>query len=66
MKNYQHWSTDTLLHERKKLVESIEEWERTLREVKSYLIVLSLTHSIRRAKEKIHSIEAELCYREHQ
>ena len=43
MKNYQHWSTDTLLHERKKLVESIEEWERTLREVKSYLIVLSLT-----------------------
>ena len=65
MKNYQHWSTDTLLHERKKLVESIEEWERTLREVKSYLIVLSLTHSIRRAKEKIHSIEAELCYREH-
>jgi len=66
MKNYQHWSTDTLLHERKKLVESIEEWERTLREVKSYLIVLSITHSIRRAKEKIHSIEAELCYREHQ
>lgn len=65
MKNYQHWSTDTLLHERKKLMESIEEWERTLREVKSYLIVLSLTHSIRRAKEKIHSIEAELCYREH-
>ena len=47
-------------------MESIEEWERTLREVKSYLIVLSLTHSIRRAKEKIHSIEAELCYREHQ
>lgn len=65
MKNYQHWSTDTLLHERKKLMESIEEWERTLREVKSYLIVLSLTHSIRRTKEKIHSIEAELCYREH-
>lgn len=65
MKNYQHWSTDTLLHERSKLMESIEEWERTLREVKSYLIVLSLTHSIRRAKEKIHSIEAELCYREH-
>ena len=65
MKNYQHWSTDTLLHERKKLIEEIAEWERTLREVKSYLIVLSLTHSIRRAKEKIHSIEAELCYREH-
>ena len=65
MKNYQHWSTDTLLHERNKLMESIEEWERTLREVKSYLIVLSITHSIRRAKEKIHSIEAELCYREH-
>lgn len=65
MRNYQHWSTETLEHERKKLLESIEDWERTLREVKSYLIVLSLTHSIRRAKEKVHSIEAELCYREH-
>ena len=65
MRNYQHWSTETLEHERRKLLESIEDWERTLREVKSYLIVLSLTHSIRHAREKVHAIEAELCYREH-
>jgi hypothetical protein len=47
------------------LLEDIADWERTLREVKSYLIILSLTHSIKRAKEKVRAIEAELCYREH-
>ena len=65
MKNYQHLSTETLEYTKAKLLEDIADWERTLREVKSYLIILSLTHSIKRAKEKIHSIDAELCYREH-
>lgn len=65
MKNYQHWSTETLEYTKAKLLEDIMDWERTLREVKSHLIILSLTHSIKRAKEKIRAIEAELCYREH-
>lgn len=65
MKNYQHWSTETLQHERAKQVESIADWERVLRETNSALAVLSCTHSIRKAKEKIHAIDAELCYREH-
>lgn len=64
MKNYQYWSTETLVRERERLLNDIADWERTLGEVKSYLIVLSLTHSIRRAKEKIHAISAEICYRE--
>ena len=65
MKNYQHLSTETLEYTKAKLLEDIADWERTLREVKSYLIILYLTHSIKRAKEKIRSIDAELCYREH-
>lgn len=65
MRNYQHWSTETLEHERRKLLEDIAEWDQTLRDQKSFLIIKSLTHSIRRAKEKVHAIEAELCYREH-
>jgi hypothetical protein len=63
MKNYQHWSTETLMRERERLLANIADWERTLGEVKSYLIVLSLTHSIRRTRERIHAIDAELCYR---
>lgn len=65
MKNYQHWSKETLLRERERLVEDIAEWEKSLIGVKSVLIIASLTHYIRRAKEKIHAIDAELCYREH-
>ena len=64
MKNYQHWSNEALIHERKRLEEAIADWERTLGEVKSYLIVLSLTSSIRRTRERIHAIDAELCYRQ--
>ena len=63
MKNYQHWSLETLEYEREKLLEDIAEWDRTLRDQKSYLIIKSLTAAIRRAKEKIHAIDAELCYR---
>ena len=65
MKNYQHWGTETLEYERRKLLEDIEEWEHTLRDQKSIIIIFSLTNYIRRAKEKIHAIDAELCYREH-
>jgi hypothetical protein len=65
MKNYQHWSTETLIREREKLLADIADWERTLGEVKSYLIILSLTHSIRRTRERIHVIDTEIFYREH-
>ena len=65
MKNYQHWGTETLEYERRKVLEDIEEWEHTLRDQKSYLIIKSLTNYIRRAKAKIHAIDADLCYREH-
>jgi len=65
MKNYQHWGTEALMRERERLLNDIADWERTLGEVKSYLIVLSLTHSIRRTRERIHVIETEIFYREH-
>ena len=65
MKNYQRHSTDMLQFERDRLVFEIEGWERTLAEVKSALIIRYLNFAIKQAKEKIHAIEAELCYREH-
>ena len=65
MKNYQHWSLETLKHKRNSLMESIQQWERVLVEVNSKLVQLSLTHYIKKAKEEIHAIDAELCYREH-
>ncbi len=65
MKNYQHWSTDTLIHRRKCLLADIEDWEKTLRETKSVLIRFSLTYYIKKTKEEIRAIDAELCYREH-
>lgn len=64
MRTYQYWSVETLEFERQKLLDDVKDWERMLRETKSFLIVLSLTHSIKKAKEKIHAIEAELCFRE--
>ena len=65
MKNYQHWSTDTLTHRKQRLLADIADWERTLQETKSILIQLALTHYIKKALEEIHAIDAELCYREH-
>jgi hypothetical protein len=65
MKNYQRHSTDMLQFERDRLVFEIEGWEKTLAEVKSALIIRYLNFAIKQAKEKIHAIEAELCYREH-
>lgn len=65
MKNYQHWSLETLKHKRDSLMESIQQWERVLVEVNSKLVQLSLTHYIKKAKEEIRTIDAELCYREH-
>ena len=64
MKKYQYWSLDTLRKKRKSLLENIEEWNKVLSETKSALIQLSLTHYIKRAKEEIRAIDAELCYRE--
>lgn len=65
MKNYQHQSTDMLQLERVRLMEEIAGWENTLADVKSALIIRYLNYAIKQAKEKIHAIEAELCYREH-
>ena len=65
MKNYQHQTQDALLRERNQLLEDIAGWKETLKNVKSQLIVLYLTHAIKKAEEKIHAIDAELLYREH-
>ena len=65
MKCYQRWSTETLKHEKENLLYFVEDWERTLANTKSRLIRFSLNHSIKRAKEDIHAIDAELFYREH-
>lgn len=62
-KHYQHWSTESLIEKRKYLEEDIADYNRTLSQTKSLLITLSLTCAIKRAKENIHSIDAELCYR---
>ena len=65
MKNYQYWSLETLKHKRESLVESIQQWERVLIEVNSKLVQLSLTHYIKKTREEIRAIDAEICYREH-
>ena len=65
MKNYQKQTTGMLQLERDRLVCEIQGWERTLTEVHSYLIMKYLEFAIKQAKEKIHAIDAELCYREH-
>ena len=65
MKNYQHWSTDTLENKKKSLYEDIEQWEKILAHARSFLIQMSLTHFIKKANEEIRAIDAELCYREH-
>lgn len=66
MKKYQHWSLEALKSKRQSLFEDIEEWNSILARTKSALIQLSLTHYIKRAKEEIRAIDAELCYREHE
>ena len=65
MKNYQHQSQDALLRERDQLLNDIAGWKETLKNVKSQLIVLYLNYTIGKAEEKIHAIDAELLYREH-
>lgn len=65
MKNYQHQSTDMLRIEHSRLIYEIEGWNKTLSEVQSALIIRYLNYAIKQAKEKLHAIEAELCYREH-
>lgn len=65
MKNYQHWSTETLEAKKKSLYADIEQWEGFLANTRSLLIQLSLTHYIKKATESIRAIDAELCYREH-
>lgn len=65
MKNYQHQSQDALLRERDQLLNDIAGWKETLKNVKSQLIVLYLNYAISKAEEKIHAIDAELLYREH-
>ena len=65
VKNYQKLSPESLHFERDRLVFEIEGWERTLAEVKSALIIRYLNFAIKQAKEEIHALDAELCYREH-
>lgn len=63
MRNYQYLSTETLKCKRESLVLDIDQWEKLLASTHSALIRLSLGHYIKKAKEQIHLIDAELCYR---
>lgn len=65
MKNYQHWSMETLNKKRDSLLEEISKHEETLSVTKSMLYQIFLTHCIKTAKEEVRAIDAELCYREH-
>jgi len=67
MKGYQfqHCSAETLIKRKEMLLEEIEKHEESLAVTKSTLYQIFLTHCIKTAKEEIHAIEAELCYREH-
>lgn len=65
MKNFQHWSTETLEARKGNLYADITQYEDLLVNAKSILYRMSLTYYIKRAKEEIRAIDAELCYREH-
>jgi hypothetical protein len=65
MKNFQHWSTETLESRKSVLYSDIAQYESLLVNAKSFLYRMSLGHYIKKAKEEIHAIDAELCYREH-
>lgn len=65
MKNYQHWSTDALEARKIYLYGDIDQYESLLINAKSALFRISLSHYIKKAKEEIRAIDAELCYREH-
>ena len=62
-KNYQHLSVEALVDKKKNTLEYIAEQEKQLVSTKSILLQLFLTHCIKTAKEDIHLINAELCYR---
>lgn len=64
MKCYQHWATEALIEKKKFLEEDIADWNRTLSQTKSIIITFSLTRAVKKAKEEIHTIEAELYYRD--
>ena len=65
MKNFQHWSTATLEARKVTLYSDITQYESLLVNAKSFLYRISLIYHIKHAKEEIHAIDAELCYREH-
>lgn len=65
MKNFQHWSTETLEARKDTLYSDIAQYESLLVNAKSMLYRLSLGHYIKKAREEIRAIDAELCYREH-
>ena len=64
LKKFQYWSTETLKSKREGLCAEIRQWENVIVNAKSLLVQLSLSHYIKKAKEEIHAIDAELCYRE--
>ena len=65
MKNFQHWSTETLEARKSTLYSDIVQYESLLVNAKSMLYRLSLGYYIKKAREEIRAIDAELCYREH-
>lgn len=65
MKNYQYWSLEALQYKKQALINDIEEWNRVISETKSTLIRISLNYYIKKSREQLRAIDAELCYREH-
>lgn len=65
MRNYGYFTEEVLLEKKEHLLADIAEFERVLKQSRSFLFQLSLRHAIKRANEKIHAIDAELIYRQH-
>ena len=65
MRNYGYLTEEALLEKKERFLADIAEFERTLKQSRSFLFQLSLRHAIKRTNEKIHAIDAELVYRQH-
>ena len=63
MKNLELYSEQSLIDEREKLTEDLNEYLRMLKVTKSRLYCMVIEHYIRTTKSAIHRIDAELAYR---
>ena len=63
MKNLELYSEQSLIDEREKLIEDLNEYLRMLKVTKSKLYCMVIEYYIRNTKSAIHRIDAELAYR---